>query len=154
MIKKYKWHQLILFILGLMAIAAVTIYIIMVYGKIEAEIPTHFNYLGEADAYGCKTSLIVHLMIGWGLYAVITVIGAIPAVWNTGIEVTEKNRDKVYSIIRTMLSILAFAIATFFSFTVFCSAQGKNLPAVALLAFLILVFGTIIISVIRLVRNK
>ena len=152
--KNYKWYHRLLFILGFLILAAVTIYTILVYGKIDSEVPTHFNVYGTADAFGSKSSLIMPLVMGWILYAGLTVIGAVPSVWNTGVEVTEKNREKVYSIIRTMLGILTFAIAVFFSCTVFFAVKGANLPAVALPVFLIAVFGTSIISVIRLMRNR
>ncbi|MBR3361514.1 MAG: DUF1648 domain-containing protein [Lachnospiraceae bacterium] len=152
--KSYRWHHRVLFILGFLFLAAVTVYTIIVYGKIDFEVPTHFNAFGTADAYGSKSSLIFPLIIGWVLYVGMTVAGAVPSVWNTGVEVTNRNREKVYSIIRTMLSILTFAISAFFSCTVFCAAKGMNLPTVALPMFLIAVFGTIIVSVIRLVRNR
>ena len=150
----HKWHHRVLFILGFLLLAAVTLYTIIVYGKIDYEVPTHFNAVGTADAYGSKSSLVIPLIMGWFLYVVMTVVGAVPSVWNTGVKVTNKNREKVYSIIRTMLSIHTFAIAAFFSCTVFCAARGMNLPTAALPVFLIAVFGTIAISVIRLVRNR
>lgn len=152
--KSYRWYHRVLFILGFLLLAAVTVYTIMVYGKIEYEVPTHFNAFGTADAYGSKSSLVIHLLMGWILFVGMTVVGEVPSVWNIGVEVTDKNREKVYSIIRTMLSILTFIIAAFFSCTVFFTVKGMNLPFVALPVFLFTVFGTIIISVIRLVRNR
>jgi len=152
--KSYGWHHRVLFILGFLLLAAVTVYTIIVYGKIDYEVPTHFNAFGTADAYGSKSSLIFPLIIGWILYVGMTAVGATSSVWNTGVEVTSRNREKVYSIIRTMLSILTFATSAFFSCIVFYAAKGMNLPTVALPIFLIAVFGTIIISVIRLVRNR
>lgn len=152
--KKSKWYHRLLPILGFLALAAVTVYTIAAYGKIDSEIPTHFNFRGKADAFGSKSSLFMPLIIGWVLYVGLVIIGAVPAVWNTGVEVTEKNKEKVYSILRTMLSILTFAMAAFFSCTVYWAAKGRNLPAIALPIFIIVVFGTIIISVIRLVRNR
>lgn len=152
--KNYKWYHRMMFIMGFLLLAAVTIYTIVFYGNIESDVPTHFNALGEADAFGNKSSLIMPLIMGWVLYVGLTVVGSVPAVWNTGVEVTEKNREKVYSILRTMLSVLTFAIAAFFSCTIFFAVKGMSLPTVAFPAFLIVVFGTIIISVVRLVRNR
>ena len=152
--KNYRWHHRVLFTAGFLLLAAVTIYTIIVYRKIDFEVPTHFNASGTADAYGSKSSLLIPLVTGWLLYAGMTVVGAVPSVWNTGVTVTNKNQEKVSSIIRTMLSILTFVIAAFFSCTVFCAAKGMNLPAAVLPVFLLAVFGTIIISVVRLARNR
>ena len=152
--KNYKWYHRMMFIMGFLLLAAVTIYTIVSYGNIESDVPTHFNVLGEADAFGNKSSLIMLLIMGWVLFVGLAVIGSVPAVWNTGVEVTEKNREKVYSILRTMLCVLTFAIAAFFSYTVFFAVKGMSLPTVATPAFLIVVFGTIIISIVRLVRNR
>ena len=154
MYKNYKWYHLVLFLLGFLSLVAVTIYFISMYGKIDSEVPTHFNAIGEADVFGSKSSLIVSLIIGWVLFVGMLVVGAIPAVWNTGVKITEENQEKIHSIIRTMLSILTFAIAAFTSCTVFFAVKGMNLPAVILPVFLIVIFGTIIISVIHLVRKR
>ena len=154
MVNNYRRLHHVLFILGFLLLAAVTVYTILVYGKIDYEVPIHFNIFGKADAFGSKSTLVILLIIGWFLIAGMTVVGALPSVWNTGVKVTEKNREKVYSIIRTMLSILTFAIAAFFSCLIFCIAKGRDLPAAALPVFLIAVFATSTISVIRLVRNR
>ena len=45
-------------------------------------------------------------------------------------------------------------IAALFSCTVFCASQGKSLPSFAIPVFLILVFGSIIIGIVRLVKNR
>lgn len=122
MLKQFNWYQRLLIILGLLSLVAVTIYVIVIYGKIDAEIPTHFNSLGEADAYGSKTTLIVPLIAGWVIYFLVIIIASFPSIWNTGVKITEENREIVYSIIRTMLCILAFSIAVFFSYSVYCTA--------------------------------
>ena len=153
MYKGFNRHHRFLFALGFLSLAAVTLYIIISYGKISAEIPTHFNSSGEADAYGSKASLIALLLIGWALYALMAAVGAIPAVWNTAAD-TEKNREKIYAIARTMLSVLTFVIAAFNSCVAFCSAKGEDLPAAVLPGFLLLVFGTLVFSIIRLVKHR
>ena len=113
-----------------------------------------FDFAGRADAYGGKSSLILFLVMGWFLYAVMIAVSLFPETWNTGVAVTEANRERVYSVIRTMLSVLTFAIALFFSCTVFCSAQGKPLPVFALPVFLLLIFGSLIVSLVRLVISR
>lgn len=123
MYKGFNRHHRFLFALGFLSLAAVTLYIIVSYGEISAEIPTHFNSFGEADAYGSKASLIALLLIGWALYALMAAVGAIPAVWNTAAD-TEKNREKIYAIARTMLSVLTFVIAAFNSCVAFLLGKG------------------------------
>ena len=86
--------------------------------------------------------------------ALIAILGTHPELWNTGVRVTVINQARIYSIIRTMLSILTFSISAFFSCLTVCAAQNRDLPVIVLPVFIVLIFGTIIVSVIRLIRNR
>jgi hypothetical protein len=92
--------------------------------------------------------------MAWGLFIVLNVVGRIPSVWNLGPEVREENREKAEAISRTMLCILTFLIPAFFSYAVLCSVRGVALNPAVLPLFLVAVFGTIVISVARLFRNR
>ena len=152
--KRFNWYQRLLFITGFAFLAAVTIYVVSVYGRIDPEIPTHYNASGAADAFGGKASLIGQLAVGWGLYIILAVVGHVPAIWNMGSRERKENRDKAESISRTMLSVLIFVLPAFFSYTVFCTARGVRLHAAALPVFMIAVFGTIIVTFVRLYKIR
>ena len=151
---KFRWYHIALLVTGFLVLAAVTVFLIMNYKNINTEIPTHYNASGEADGFGAKSSLILQMGMAWGLFIVLNVVGRIPSVWNLGPEVREENREKAEAISRTMLCILTFLIPAFFSYAVLCSVRGAALSPAALPLFLVAVFGTIVISVARLFRNR
>ena len=43
--KGFRWYQLALFGLAFLSLLAATVYGIAVYGRVSAEIPTHFDCL-------------------------------------------------------------------------------------------------------------
>ncbi len=150
---KNTWLDRLLTLLGLLALLCTTLYVVFRWGTLPAEVPTHFNAAGEIDATGGKASLLAPLVIGWVLYGLLSLVGAIPAVWNTGVEVTPENREAVLRTIRTMLSFLKLELALWFSYTVFCSALCRSISVAALPFFLILVFGTIIVTMVQIFRT-
>ena len=151
---KFRWYHIALLVMGFLMLAAVTVFLILNYKDIHTEIPTHYNASGEADSFGGKSSLILQMAMAWGLFIILNVVGRIPSLWNLGPEVREENREKAEAISRTMLCILTFLIPAFFSYTVLCSLRGVNLSPAALPLFLVAVFGTIVINIARLVRNR
>ena len=45
---------------------------------------------------GSKGELVILPIIGWLMYIFLTVIENFPQIWNTGVTVTEENKDRVY----------------------------------------------------------
>ncbi len=150
---KNTWLDWLLTGLGAAALLSVTLYLFLYWSQLPEEIPTHFNAAGEIDAFGGKTSLLSPLIIGWVLYGLISLIEAIPAAWNTGVEVTPENREAVLRAVKTMLSVLKLILALFFSYLLLCSALCRPLNGFAMAAYLALIFGTILWSCIRLFKK-
>lgn len=141
-------------ILCLLMLIGMTVYLIMKWKDIPNLIPSHYSIAGEADSFGEKTSILICPVMGWGLYILITVLEHFPQIWNTGVRVTEKNRQRVYTIIAAMVvSIKLVMVFTFLYLTV-CMAELIS-PAVWFApAELILIFGIIIISMVKLYKAR
>lgn len=151
---KNTWLDWLLTALGLGTLLGITLYLLLYWGQLPEEIPTHFNAAGEIDAFGGKTSLLSPLIIGWVLYGLISLIEAIPAAWNTGVEVTPENRETVLRTIKTMLSVLKLILALFFSYLILFSVLCRPLHSTATFLYLIAIFGTILWSCIRLFKKR
>ncbi len=151
---KNTWFDWLSVLLGLGALLGVTLYAAFRWSAIPEKIPTHFNAAGEIDAFGGKEALLVPLVIAWVLYGLLSLVEAIPAVWNTGVEVTPENREAVFRIIKTMQSLLKAEIAMWFSYLILCSALCRGLSAFALPLGLFLIFGTLLWSLFRLYRTR
>ena len=141
-------------ILSIVCLAGTTFFLFAKWGKIPQEIPGHYNAAGEIDSMTGKGSLFVLLLVGWVLYIGISVIEQFPRIWNTGVEVTEENKERVYRILKDLLGTVKLEMAGVFSFLTIYSVNGKNLPGFFLPVFLVVVFGSLIYHIIRLVKAK
>ncbi len=138
----------------LMALSAIILYFLLYWTGIPDSVPGHYNALGEADRWSGKGELLLLPILGWILFIGMTVIGRFPQVWNTGVAVTGENRVRVYGILRNMLATVK--LITVFTFVCLSvnSLAAKDLPFWFLPLFLVLMFGSILFFVVKLVRAR
>ena len=141
-------------ILCLLIMIGTIVWLVAIWDKIPEEIPTHFDYAGNPDSYGSKTEIIVIPIFAWILYGVMAFVELIPGAWNTGVKVTPENQARVYEIIKGMLVFLKLYIVCLFTLITIFSALAKSLPVWLLPVELIVIFGTIIVSIVRLYRAR
>ena len=126
-----KNYYIIVEICCLICIIGTLLFLIINWNSIPDEVPGHYNAVGEIDGVTGKYSLIILLMINWVMYIGMSVIERFPQIWNTGVKVTEEN---------TYLTIN--------------SARAMHLHPWFTPVSLILVFGTLIFYIIKLLKNK
>ena len=97
-------------VFALIAIAAVY------YSRLPDSIPTHFNFSGEPDGWGPKTSLLLTPLIGAILYAAVTVLSRYPHKLNYLWAITESNARRQYVLSRRMLSATKVVLVFSFSY--------------------------------------
>lgn len=78
----------------LIALVLPTAYVITMWGEIPAQIPTHFNAAGVADAYGSKGTLGFLIFMMLFMYMVMKFASACPQMWNVG-GITNNRRPKM-----------------------------------------------------------
>ncbi len=94
------------------------------------------------------------LVVGWIMFIGLSVVEKFPQIWNTGIQVTEQNKEKVYRILKNMIGTIKLLVALVFSYLTLQSATGENLSPLFLPVFLILMFGSIAFFIFQLLKNK
>lgn len=57
-------YQRILNLFSFLLFLGLFLYPVLIWSKIPEEIPTHYNFAGEADAFGSKTSVLIPSLIG------------------------------------------------------------------------------------------
>lgn len=147
-------YEMVIEILCLMLLIGVMVYLFLEWKDIPDLIPGHYNAMGEVDRMGNKGELLVLPIIGWIMYIVITILEQIPQIWNTGVTVTEENKERVYRIIKNMISTMKLTVVAVFVFITINSSQEKSLPIWFLPVFLILMFGPMIYFIVKLVKAK
>lgn len=141
-------------ILCLVVLVGTIVWLVAIWDSIPDEIATHFDYAGNPDSYGAKTDIIVIPIFSWLLYGMMMLVELIPGAWNTGVKVTPENSERVYGIIKSMIVFLKLYIVILFTIITVFSALSQRMPVWLLPVELVVIFGTIIVSVVRLYRAR
>lgn len=144
----------ILDLLGWILLIGTLVYLILGWPSFPDQIPMHYNGAGEIDRWGGKGEIIFIEVMMWILYLGIGVVEKYPQIWNTGVEVTAKNKEKVYRTLKYMLKTLKFLTALIFAYLIVNSLQSAPLPGWFTPAVMILVFGDMAFWLLRLFRIK
>lgn len=144
----------ILDIIGWILLIGTLAYLILGWSSFPDQIPMHYNGAGEIDRWGGKGEIIVIEVVMWILYLGIGLVEKYPQIWNTGVEVTPQNREKVYQILKHMLKTLKTLTALIFAYLIVNSLQGTPLPGWFTPVTLILVFGDMAFWLVLLYRIR
>ena len=91
---------------------------LLVFFKLPAVIPTHFNASGKPDGFGNKLTILILPIIATLLYLVLTKLNQNPHTFNYINSITEDNAEKQYTIATRMLRILKIALLIIFSYLI------------------------------------
>ena len=144
----------ILDLIGWIMLIGTLAYLILGWSSFPDQIPMHYNGAGEIDRWGGKGEIIIIEVVMWILYLGIGLVEKYPQIWNTGVEVTPQNREKVYRILKHMLKTLKTLTALIFAYLIVNSLQGTPLPGWFTPATLILVFGDMAFWLVLLYRIR
>ena len=131
-------------ILGGLTILGTLILLWHQWPEIAEMIPTHFGFDGQANAWGKKSSLLPLAAIDVLLYLAIVVLLFFPKIWNVPYRYTAETVVWTYQQLRSMMCVLALAIAVGFGYIIYASYSTTDLPFIFLLLFLLAVFCPII----------
>ena len=131
------------------------IYLIVCWSTIPDQIPTHYNAAGEIDDWGGKGMIWFTVIISWALYLGISFVERYPDIWNTGVEITRKNSEKVYRLLKYLIRTSKLIMTAVFSTLIIFPAMEKPLPGWFTPVYLILLTGNAVFWLIRifLARN-
>jgi len=138
----------------LILLIGVLAYLFLNWSSVPDKIPGHYNVMGKIDRMGSKKELLILPIIGWVMYLIMTVIGNFPQIWNTGVTVTEENKERVYRITKNLLNTVKLIMVAVFVYLTINSSQVISLSAWFLPLFLLLLFGSMTSFIFKLVRTK
>lgn len=152
-IKKTR-YDIFINVLCIGLLVGILIFLGLSWNAIPEKIPGHYNAGGVIDRWGNKGELLIVPIIAWFMYIGLCVVEKFPQIWNTGIEVTEQNKERVYRILKNLLQTVKLCTVAVFSFLTINSSLSKELPMLFLPIFLISMFGPMIFFIIKLVKAK
>lgn len=153
-ILKKSRYDVVINLFCLLLLVGIVAILIVNWSNIPDKIPGHYNAVGEVDRWGNKEELLILPIIGWILYIGITVLEQFPQIWNTGVKVTEQNATRIYRILKNMVGTIKLLMVFVFVFLTANSAFAKALPDWFLPTFLVLIFGSMIFFIVKLIRAR
>lgn len=103
-------------ILSVLCLTASTLFLAAGWNQIPEKVPGHYNFAGEADSMTGKGTLILIPVMNWLMYLGISALEHFPQVWNTGVEITAQNRERVYRVLYHMIVSMKLSVVLIFSF--------------------------------------
>lgn len=115
------------------------------FSSLPEHIPVHFNFRGEPDRFGPRSTLILLPLIAVLLYVLLTLVGNYPHTYNYPQKITEENARKQYRLatrlVRVLKVIILLSFAYFISLAIDSArAGGSVLSGFILPVFLIAIF--------------
>jgi len=106
--------------IGLVFLIGLSIYY---YSRLPASIATHFNFKGEPDGWGNKSTLFLMPVLCVILYTGLTVLSRFPHVFNYPWTITESNARRQYAIARQLLSAVKVTLVITLSYVSWAMIQ-------------------------------
>ena len=141
-------------LISLLSVVWIVLYVIITWKNIPDMIPGHYNIAGEIDKYSSKNSIWILIVVQILLFTMMSVLERFPNIWNTGVKITEENRERVYTNLRNMQTYLKMMIMIYFSYMTFQSIGGGNLHSMSVFVFLVLVFGGMAVFLVKVFKNR
>lgn len=147
---RYTRFQTVLEILNILLLIAQFVYVFLLWSRLPAHIPAHFDAAGNATHYGSKNELFIVPFVTVGMYAFLCLLQRCTKSWNLPVETTERNRTYVYSAIKTTLILCRTCVEiTFFIITTCISTRQVAwiwldcIPVAAMVTFIVVYNGHI-----------
>lgn len=134
---------------ALLCIVALTAYVLWRYPSLPDVVPTHFNFAGEADDFGSKSSALWLAGVMTAMGALIAWLSTRPNVLNYPGEITEINVQRMYREAERMMVWLLAGLAVIYLGIVLSTVGGAG--TAVLVAGLIIVLGSTLGGLVRLV---
>ncbi|MET3699328.1 uncharacterized protein DUF1648 [Bacillus oleivorans] len=135
------------------------VYILIQWNDIPSQVPTHFNALGEADAWGNKGALWILPIVGTILWMIMAAFEKYPHTFNYMVTIKPENVERQYKNGKLLFNLIKNEMLLLFAYLTFSTIDvakdGENgLGVWDLPITLGIIFGTIAIFMIRSFRLK
>lgn len=146
--------DMVIDILCYLCLFGTAIFLLVIWHSIPQEIPGHYNAAGEIDKMSNKNTVWIVYGSAWIMYIFMRIVEHFPQIWNTGVQVTEENRERVYRVLKNLLGTIKFLCVGAFTFMTIPIATCREMPAWFTPVLLLAMFGSIIWHIYKLLKIK
>ncbi len=142
--------------LCLILMTACTVFLFAYWNVLPDRVPIHYGWTGKADGWTGREQAWILPCVLWGCFALMSVVERFPCLWNTGgIQITDENRDRIYALIRKLISTTKAFVVVLLSLVVVDATRGGGaVPPVVIAAFLPLVVGNGVFWLVKMFLNR
>lgn len=134
--------------LGAAVLLGVTVFVLVRWQSLPAELPSHYDAAGNIDATSGKSGLWMLLITSWVLFGVINLAALLPAsAWNP----PPKTPQALHAM-RLVLSVIALFMTLTFAYLVLCTALCVPLGVWFLPVMLTLVFLPVVALIVIAIK--
>ena len=131
-------------------VVATFVHVAVSWSTMPDSIPAHYGL----DGRGGKGSTLVAPCAMLLIFGVFLIASRHPGSWNTGVTVTEENRDAVYRVLGRLIASIEAVSALWLAAVSFIQVEEVRQPWFLLPAMLILLIGALAFWIRRLYRLK
>jgi len=115
-------------IISIMSIVFCFAYIFLIWNEIPARVPGHFDAAGNITSWSGKGTVWLLPLIMLALFVLMTAAGKFPSMMNTGVKITEENKERLYPILKGMADTIKLIICLMFTVISISIAAASALP--------------------------
>ena len=142
---------------GALLLLGATLYVVLRWREIPAEVATHYSFSGVPEGYEDKGSLLSLLALSWVMYLVLVVTSFFPQTWNMPGRPAFRSfsfgggsrSPRAMQAAADMLAVLRVEMAALFAWLLICTARGVSLGTWFLPGFLVALAVTVTAGVVR-----
>lgn len=139
--------------LCIVMLLGISAFLLTHWGAIPDNIPMHYDFSGNVTRHGGKAEMLFLPGLAWFFFIVMSVVQKFPQIWNTGVKITEDNRDRIYFLLNHFICMTKLLFVLLFSFLTLFTARSMALPSWFMLVFIILMFGDIAYWLVKIFKN-
>lgn len=149
MFKRHTRYQLIMEIFSGLCLLGTMLYLALRWRFLPAQLPMHYNALGQIDRWGNRQELLLLPFLSLLLYAGLTWVFFKPQLANVPVTVTDDNRAAVYREVQNLLITLKLEVLLLFGYLTLHSVLATPLSVFLLPVTMIGILGTLVFFLMR-----
>lgn len=150
---RYTKLQIVMELCSILCLLFMGAYLLINWEQIPQQVPIHYNWRGQPDAFSSKISLLFLAGASLLIWLMLTVAAFFPQTWNVPVVITPANEVFVHRCMLGLLCSTKLCMTACFAYIAVRSAQGRALSRWFLLIFALALFGSMVYYIVKTRRG-
>lgn len=128
------------------------VFFLLRWPGLPAQIPSHYNELGEPDAWTAKYLPALLLGIQLLCWLLLTLLSRFPKLWHLPVEVSDSSKPVLFSVTRTLILDMQLLLILGFGYLIISICSSAALRVSVLIPIVLCVIGSMVYYFIRITK--